>query len=397
MKGQSIFAVVLLALTTAGCGAPETEAAEPLVRSASVQAALSGDTTPPVSSTEVQPNPNPEGTFYGNVSITLTATDASGVESITWTMSGAQTGSATVAGSTAYVPIITELGLTTVTFYAKDLAGNYEVAQELNINRVPEPSQCSTISLRDFNLFVTGDYTGGHDVRGKVAAGGNIDMDHFSVGAGLPADDLDNVLVAGGELNISNGGIFGNAHYGLSTTADGTATFYRGSLSQGEPVSFGARIDELWSLSMNLAYSLVNGTVRVESWGGVFLQGGSAKLNVFNVDASAFNNAVYLSISAPAGSTVVVNVWGETVRFANFGHSYSGVDQTGILFNFPDATQITAYNYGFWGTVLAPNAHVDFNSGSWDGGMYAASFSGNAEGHINPLRDFEFCDGGTGI
>jgi choice-of-anchor A domain-containing protein len=134
----------------------------------------------------------------------------------------------------------------------------------------------------------------------------------------------------------------------------------------------------------------------VESWGGVFLQGTHPKMNVFNVDASHFTNAVYLSISAPASSVVVVNVWGETVRFANFGHSYSGVDQTGILFNFPDALQITAYNYGFWGTVLAPNAHVDFNYGSWDGGMYAASFSGNAEGHINPLRDFEFCDGGTG-
>jgi choice-of-anchor A domain-containing protein len=361
-----------------------------------VRAALSGDTTPPVSSTDVQPSPSPEGEYYGNVSITITATDSSGVESITWSMSGAQNGSGTVAGSTANVPVITAMGVTTVSFYAKDLAGNYEAPQTIEVNRVPPPNNCRMISLRDFNLFVAGDYTGGHDIRGKVAAGGNISMTHFSVGAGLAADDLENVLVAGGELNISNGGIFGNAHYGVSTTANQTTTFYRGALSQGEPVNFAWRAWELWELSSQLAYAPENGRVTVTSWRGVFLQGNHAKLNIFNVDASAFANAVYLSISAPAGSMVVVNVWGDTAQFANFGHSYSGVDQTNILFNFPVTSNLTAFNYGFWGTVLAPLAHVDFNSGSFDGGIYAASFSGNAEGHINPLRDFEFCDGGVG-
>ncbi len=399
MKGQSIFSAAIFALSVIGCGTPEmSDAGAPEqqnpARISAAQAALGSDTVAPVSTTDVTPNPNPEGDYYGNVSITITATDnASGVESITWTLSGAQEGSGTVQGSTAHVPVITAMGLTTLTFYAKDLAGNYEPAQELAINRVPPPPACTVISLSDFNLFVTGDYTGGTDVRGKVAAGGNIQMTHFSVGAGLAADDVENVLVAGGDLNVSAGGIFGNAHYGQSTTADGTTTFYRGALSQGEPVDFGWRAYELSTLSMDLAYQEETGKTTVTNWGGVFLQGGKPHLNIFNVDASAFNNAVYLSISAPVGSMVVVNVWGETVRFANFGHSYSGVDQQSILFNFPYTENITAYNYGFWGTVLAPMAHVNFNHGSWDGGMYAASFSGNAEGHINPLRDFEFCGG----
>ncbi|HEX8705764.1 MAG TPA: choice-of-anchor A family protein, partial [Myxococcaceae bacterium] len=68
-----------------------------------------------------------------------------------------------------------------------------------------------------------------------------------------------------------------------------------------------------------------------------------------------------------------------------------GIDQHGILYNFVDATAITAHGYGFWGTVLAPYAHIDFNNGSWDGGIYAVSLTGNAEGHINPLTDRVFC------
>ncbi len=236
MKGPSIFSAALLALSLIGCGMPETEGSSTPDSQQAERAALSGDQTPPVSTTEVQPSPGPNNEYYGNASIIISATDASGVESITWTMSGMHNGSGTAAGDTAYLPIITRIGLTTVTFYAKDLAGNYETAQTIQINRAPPPQNCPTISLRDFNLFVTGDYSGGHDVRGKVAAGGNIDMTHFSVGAGLAADDVENVLVAGGELNISNGGVFGNAHYGASTTANGTTTFYRGSLAGGAGV-----------------------------------------------------------------------------------------------------------------------------------------------------------------
>jgi len=43
------------------------------------------------------------------------------------------------------------------------------------------------------------------------------------------------------------------------------------------------------------------------------------------------------------------------------------------------------------GTLLAPYAHVDFSNGSWDGGLYAKSLTGNAEGHINPLNDRDIC------
>ena len=113
---------------------------------------------------------------------------------------------------------------------------------------------------------------------------------------------------------------------------------------------------------------------------------------MFDVDASAFNGAVLLSISAPATSLAVINIHGTSATFTGFGHTFGGgIDQHGVLYNFPEATSITAYGYGFWGTVLAPNADVDFSDGSFDGGIYARSMTGNAEGHINPLTDREIC------
>ncbi len=113
---------------------------------------------------------------------------------------------------------------------------------------------------------------------------------------------------------------------------------------------------------------------------------------MFDVDASAFTGAVLLGIAAPANSLAVINIHGARPPSPALATSFGGgIDQRGVLYNFPDATSITASGYGFWGTVLAPNADVDFSDGSFDGGIYARSIHGNAEGHINPLTDREIC------
>lgn len=396
MKRQSINGVVLLAFTAIACGAPEFPGDEGKSGAPQQQALAGYDVTPPLSNAFTIPGPDENGEHHGDVTVVIKATDdLAGVEAIHWALSGAVTGSGVASGSQAWLPIINKRGTTTVTYYAKDKAGNYEGTKTLNVV-ITEQQQCLTVSLNDFNLFVSGDYTGGHDVRGKVAAGGLLSMEHFSVGAGLPADDLENVLVAGGELRISYGGVFGNAHYGTSTTANKTVTFYRGALSASTDFDFASRYSELEALSDDVAALKVNGTVKRETWGGLYLKGTDPKLNVFRVDASVFTNLRYFSISVPAGSMVFVNVLGDTVGITGFGNGYSGVDAKSVLFNFPEATSISVRSYGFFGTLLAPYADVDFSNGSWDGGLYAASLTGNAEGHIAPLRDFELCGPGGG-
>jgi choice-of-anchor A domain-containing protein len=115
-------------------------------------------------------------------------------------------------------------------------------------------------------------------------------------------------------------------------------------------------------------------------------------VNVFDVNASAFNGAVMFDISAPAGSLAVVNIRGASANFQGFGISFSGgINQNGVLYNFVDATSITASGFGFWGTLLAPHADITFTDGSFDGGIYAKSLTGNAAGHINPLNDHLLC------
>jgi choice-of-anchor A domain-containing protein len=401
VKRQSIYELVFLAFTATACGAPEMTGADaketPAVQLTTTHPSLeSSDTTPPQSSVVIQGQVDPGGVYHSDVSVMVQATDdASGVATISWAMSGAQTGSGQQNASSCWAPIINTEGTTTLTYYAKDNAGNQEAAHTLNITMSRTTQICREVQLNDFNLFVSGNYSGGHDVRGKVAAGGDISMRYFSLGAGLQANDTENVLVAGGALNILDGGIFGNAHYGTTTTANGTVTFSRGALSQDTSFDIYGRASDVESLSGLISMATVNGKTTFQSWGGLYLQGTDTKVNVFEVKATQLSATRYFSLKVPSGSVAVVNVTGYSAQIANFSNSYSGVDATGVLFNFANASYLNIFNYGVFGTILAPYADIDFNSGSFDGGIYSYSLTGNGEGHLAPLRSFTICADGV--
>jgi choice-of-anchor A domain-containing protein len=256
------------------------------------------------------------------------------------------------------------------------------VAEYEDIDDSCPASNSIRVNLSDYTLLLLGDYNGGHDVEGKVAAGGNITLTDFSVGHRVPDANIARSLVAGNDLTLSRGGVWGDAIYGGSYSANSTVVYPRGTVGQGTPINFASRFAELRTLSSQLAALSATGTATREPWGGL----------IFHVPASHFIGTKLLSIEAPTDSLVVINLHGTSATFTGFGHEFSGgIDQHGILFNFVDTTSITASGYGFWGTVLAPYAQVSFSDGSWDGGLYAVSLTGNAEGHINPLTDRTLC------
>jgi choice-of-anchor A domain-containing protein len=253
----------------------------------------------------------------------------------------------------------------------------------------PSCANCLDIHLSDYNLFLLEDYSGGLHVAGKVAAGGNITLDSFGVGSALPDDNVSNTLVAGGNLHLTNGTVSGATWYGGSytPTPDWSVTFHRGTAAQGTPIDFAARFAELRSLSSRLATQHTpNGTTESQ-WGNLYMTGQDPCLNVFEVNASDFQNAQGRNIQAPAGSFVVVNIRGTTLTFSG-GISFSGgITPQRVLYNFVDATRIDASDFGLPGTVLAPHARLTFNDGGWSGGIYAVSLRGDATGLLSPLED----------
>jgi HYR domain len=100
--------------------------------------AIVGDSVAPVTTATTTPAANLVGWLNAAATVTLTAVDANGgtgVKAIRYRVSGAQAqADTTVDGQVVVVPIVVD-GVTTVTFFAVDRAGNVEVAKE-NVARL---------------------------------------------------------------------------------------------------------------------------------------------------------------------------------------------------------------------------------------------------------------------
>jgi choice-of-anchor A domain-containing protein len=235
----------------------------------------------------------------------------------------------------------------------------------------------------DFSAFILGDMKVQYsDIQGRVAVGGNLAVTGYSMGTNL-TDSIgtrDDVIV-GGNIDFTNGQVFnGNVVYG------GTGHFDmfgipNGTTRQGTVIDFAKARTDLQNLSSLWAGLKTVGTVS-NKWGIVTLTGTNAALNVFNLKASDLWNANTVTIKAPAGSTVLVNVTGAEARMQYLGMSLSGgVTANKVVFNFADATKVTLQGIGFQGSVMAPRATVQFDNGNLEGNLIASAWNGYGEIH----------------
>jgi choice-of-anchor A domain-containing protein len=271
----------------------------------------------------------------------------------------------------------------------------------------------------DFNVYVVNDNTqNGSDAQGKVAVGGNAYFGSFTIGSNMP-NNTDNLIVGG---NLSNsgtqfhGGLFVNGNVNWAgpsiqgkATVNGNATFTGGGTLVGPvsvagtytapgyypanqnvshtptpmPFSFSDASNYLVSEAQYLASLPANGTTTI-SFNQVHLTANNpadsyVSFNVTGAQMAAAAGAG-LFIDAPVGSTVVVNISGTADSMTNMGISLSGVDKQHVLYNFYEATNLTLSGIGVLGSILAPQANVNF-TGAIDGTMIAYNLTGPGESH----------------
>jgi len=94
------------------------------------------DPFPPVTTATLSAQPNAAGWHKANVTVTLTATDnagGSGVQSLTYSATGAQPIAQTTINGNTKAIAITTAGTTTITYRAKDVSGNIETAKTITV------------------------------------------------------------------------------------------------------------------------------------------------------------------------------------------------------------------------------------------------------------------------
>ena len=107
------------------------------------------DTTPPTTSATQLPTVNANGWNNTDVAVALSATDnagGSGLKEIRFTLSGAQTGDGLIGGSSTSMTISAE-GITALTYFAVDNAGNQETPKTLTVRIDKTPPLPPTASV----------------------------------------------------------------------------------------------------------------------------------------------------------------------------------------------------------------------------------------------------------
>ncbi|WP_052723857.1 DUF5057 domain-containing protein [Paenibacillus wulumuqiensis] len=246
-------------------------------------------------------------------------------------------------------------------------------------------------NLKDYSVLILGDITmdrSGFSTAGRVAGAGNVNLPGgFSIGTELGDNAKGTpVLIAGKNLTVSSGSVYkGKAVYG-DTISKPEYTDY--TAVQGTPIDFDAMGTKLRSMSNDLAALPAKGSV-TKSYSTLTLTGTDPELNIFQVaDSQLGDGTNSIVIDAPASSHVLVNVSGSHVKISG-GLTVNGPTYQHILYNFNQASSLQLNNIGVLGSVLAPNAALNFG-GSIKGSLIGASMTGTGYGSSSiPFYDVD--------
>lgn len=232
----------------------------------------------------------------------------------------------------------------------------------------------------NYNVFVFQDVNQpSSDTQGRMAVGRDASLAHYSVGDQLMASAGGDVLVVGRNLTFTSGDVYyGNVVYGNSTNLPiDQVGITGGTLRQGTPVDFDAAKTYLRNLSSQLSQNAANGSVEFQ-WGGLTLRGTTPLLNVFNLSGSDLSKSNSMTIDVPNGAVVLVNVDGDSLSWMG-GLTVSGTDVSNVLYNFHQARALRIRGIDVRGSILAPFADVNFESGVQNGQMICNSLMGQAQ------------------
>jgi len=257
--------------------------------------------------------------------------------------------------------------------------------------RLQTSGSCAATPLdvaNDVNLLVFTDLTQQNtDSWGRVAVGRDASLTNYGVGTKLvDSNGTRDDLIVGRNLTYNNGQVFsGNIVYGNSARLSSVG-LPNGTSRQGTPLDFATAQQTLRGRAAYWDGLAATGTTTFQ-YGGLTLTGNQSGLNVFAVNGANLSGANSLNITIPTGATALINVSGASPSMQNFGISLNGNNgdqppgQEKVIFNFYQATSLTLGGIGVKGSILAPNATVNFSNGHVNGHVIAKALSGGGELH----------------
>ncbi len=180
----------------------------------------------------------------------------------------------------------------------------------------------------DYNVFIFGNgsfMSTNTDTMGNLAAGGDVSLMNYAVAQGIAGNSALNPnparLVVGGALTAQNGGVGsdqnGAIYYGTiaPTIVNNSFTAHGGQFANQSLVNFNSAGSLYKSYSEQLGLLNSTGSTSFDNNSDqLSFTGTGSGLNVFTVSDTLLDTSKGVSIVAPTGSTVLINVTGDGTR-----------------------------------------------------------------------------------
>ncbi|RKO92453.1 hypothetical protein BDK51DRAFT_29756 [Blyttiomyces helicus] len=256
-----------------------------------------------------------------------------------------------------------------------------------------------------FNGFTLGDFhgVGSGLVEGRLAAGGSLTLDSYSVGKELPAVTADcsrtsaamyaNTIVAGGIITLPAGEFY-NGHVVAGSSAKVTAKRSPSTCKVKTflpSIDFEAAAHSLETLAAELASLSATGAI-VESPAdpaALHLTLSGKAVEVVECNAGMLVRAASIAVSPqspkpPSSATLIINVVGADTVNVPALQAHWPFAQRKVIWNFVDATLLNLPHGLPPGSILALKAAVE-GAGSVVGQLFAASYKGSIDFQIAPF------------
>jgi choice-of-anchor A domain-containing protein len=243
----------------------------------------------------------------------------------------------------------------------------------------------------DFNCFMF-DWVerSSGETAGRIAVGGNASFTDFAINLLYPPNPSGNLIV-GGDLTLLRAPVANNQQgyiiYGGSYPSITDSN--NPVVVMGTPIDFAAQKNYYTQYSQFWGGLPANGIIDTQP-GRITLTGTDSSLNIFNFESEIILSDIEFDIQVPLTSTVLINLPGDHGIMSNFGYGPGIVDPNLVLYNFYEATVVDINHIGrpgvvgsgVEGSILAPNALINFESCNVKGSLIGSSLlSFNAEEH----------------
>jgi len=283
-------------------------------------------------------------------------------------------------------------------YYRSDVQGRVAVGanarlKAFSIGEKANNSKYSLIVGGKLEAGGSGNDEGGQVNNGGIYSGGKAVLKRV----GLPEGDVvskskvklremtveQGSVVAGKGVKLENAFVKRDVTSGgkvklKDSTVEGQVNNYA-SVDIQEPIDF-YDID-LGDISDEILSNQENSSVAYDN-GRLFLECTDPLICYFNISASQVENAWALDISASSRKTVIINVKksnNETLKIENMAFRLlGGIRSTNILYNLYGFKKITMDHIGLKGSILAPEATVNFFEGNMEGILMAQNLNGGS-------------------